>query len=316
MNNINFIALDLETATQFRGSICEIGLAFVQNGEIVDTKSWLVKPHKNQYDAFNISIHGITPEMTANAEDFPTVWSEIEEFISNQIIVAHNSAFDMYALKDAFDFYGMSLPIFNYYCSLRIARKVFRGHYSYSLPNLCHDLGINFSHHHRAGGDSIGCAEIMLKSFDKTGAKSFDQLAEMMSIKKGCYDGSCHIPQHATRNYSGLGHNIDLSTIQGDESKFDPDNYFYGKAVCFTGVFSFGIRKELLQAVADIGGTPMNSVTKATNVLVVGQQDYRVVGEEGMSSKQKKAMELIKKGQDLEIMSESDFLETFGLSIK
>ncbi len=56
----------------------------------------------------------------------------------------------------------------------------------------------------------------------------------------------------------------------------------------------------------------MNSVTRTTNILVVGQQDYRIVGEEGMSKKQKKAMELIIKGQDLEIMSESEFLKIIG----
>ena len=59
----------------------------------------------------------------------------------------------------------------------------------------------------------------------------------------------------------------------------------------------------------------MDSVTKATNVLVVGQQDYRVVGSDGMSGKQKKAITLIQKGQDLEIMSEKEFLSIFDMSL-
>jgi DNA polymerase-3 subunit epsilon len=42
-------------------------------------------------------------------------------------------------------------------------------------------------------------------------------------------------------------------------------------------------------------------VTKNTDFLVVGQQDYRVVGDDGMSSKQEKAIRLIEKGSDLEI---------------
>lgn len=312
MNDINFIALDLETANKSRGSICEIGLALVKNGEVVDSKSWLVRPNKNRYDDFNIYIHGITPEMTEFSDNFPTVWSEIAPLISNQIVVAHNSAFDMFALQDAFEYYKVPLPLFDYYCSLRIARKVFPGHYSYSLPNLCCDLGIAFHHHHRAEGDAVGCAEIMLGIFEKTNACSFEQLADILSIRKGCYDGVCHKPQRAIGSSSGRHHTIDVSSIKGDEAKFDPDSYFYGKSVCFTGSFSFGVRKDLLQAVADIGGIPMNSVTRTTNILVVGQQDYRIVGEEGMSKKQKKAMELIIKGQDLEIMSESEFLKIIG----
>ena len=61
--------------------------------------------------------------------------------------------------------------------------------------------------------------------------------------------------------------------------------------------------------VKDVGGIPMDSVTKNTDVLVVGQQDYRVVGADGMSSKQKKALCLLEKGQNIEILSESEFLE-------
>jgi len=42
--------------------------------------------------------------------------------------------------------------------------------------------------------------------------------------------------------------------------------------------------------------------------LIVGQQDYRVVGDDGMSSKQEKAVKLIEKGATLEVISENDFL--------
>ena len=64
MNNLNFVAIDLETATWEKSSICEIGIAVVKDSVITETKSWLVKPYRNRYDAFNIEIHGITPEMT------------------------------------------------------------------------------------------------------------------------------------------------------------------------------------------------------------------------------------------------------------
>lgn len=34
MSGITFTALDFETATSQRASVCEVGLAFVENGEI------------------------------------------------------------------------------------------------------------------------------------------------------------------------------------------------------------------------------------------------------------------------------------------
>lgn len=76
----------------------------------------------------------------------------------------------------------------------------------------------------------------------------------------------------------------------------------------FFGKCSSGTRAELLQKIADVGGIPVGSVTSSTDVLVVGQQDYRVVGDDGMSSKQEKAMRMIDAGKDIEIMSEAEFL--------
>ena len=78
MESLNFVAIDLETATSNRNSICEIGIAVVKDSEIVESKSWFVKPEGNKYDNFNMFIHHITPEMTENASSFPVVWKEVE----------------------------------------------------------------------------------------------------------------------------------------------------------------------------------------------------------------------------------------------
>ena len=51
-------------------------------------------------------------------------------------------------------------------------------------------------------------------------------------------------------------------------------------------------------------------MNRDTNFLIVGQQDFRVVGEDGMSSKQEKAIKMIEKGAELEILSEDDFLHS------
>ena len=46
-DKLNFIAIDFETATGKRASICEVGICVVRNGEIIETKSWLVQPEDN-----------------------------------------------------------------------------------------------------------------------------------------------------------------------------------------------------------------------------------------------------------------------------
>ena len=53
---INFVAIDLETATADRSSICQIGITEVIDGVPQTPKSWLVQPVGNEYDGLNIWI--------------------------------------------------------------------------------------------------------------------------------------------------------------------------------------------------------------------------------------------------------------------
>lgn len=79
MQGVNFIAIDFETATGKRASICEAGICVVRDGEIVETRSWLVRPQGNMYSYWNMQIHGIRPHDTINSPEFPEVWAEICE---------------------------------------------------------------------------------------------------------------------------------------------------------------------------------------------------------------------------------------------
>ena len=312
MDNLDFVAIDLETATWEKSSICEIGIAIVKDSVITETRSWLVKPYGNIYDSFNIDIHGITPEMTKNAPSFKQVWKEVEPYLDGQVVVAHNTAFDMYALKYAFEENNMPYPSFQHYCSYRVAKYCFKDTYSYSLPILCEAMGIEFTHHHRAEVDAIGCAEVFIKSLELSGVTSYDELQRRYEFKCGYFSPDHFEGQRSVKKSSS---SKPISVYVGDPDKADPNSYFYGKCVCFTGASRWADRSTLLQSIADIGGYPQKGVNKSTDILVVGQQDYRRVGEEGMSSKQVKAMQLKDAGQDIEIMPESQFLSMLGVDL-
>lgn len=158
--------------------------------------------------------------------------------------------------------------------------------------------------HHRAGIDAEAAAMIFMACIEKSQVNSIEELQELYKFKCGSFSEGRFVPQKAKSN----GSSVSVKDIFGNPDLIDEGNYFYGKEVCFTGECSYGTRADMLKKVADIGGIPTNSVTKRTQVLIVGQQDYRVVGESGMSSKQRKAMDLRDKGQDIEILSEAEFL--------
>jgi len=306
---INFVAIDLETATSDRSSICQIGITEVINGIPQPSKCWFVQPDGNIYDSMNIAIHGITPKDTENSPIFPDVWKEVQPYVQNKIVVAHNTSFDMYALRNAFNKYAMEYPTFDYFCTLRIAKYIIHGCYSYSLGVVADYLNLDFGVHHKADSDSLGCALLLLKclEIDKS---TIDELENKYNFHRGKFAPNTFIA-HLAKEKPGISYRNYIKDIKVDESLFDPGNYFYGKSVCFTGTCRYGTRKELLRKVAEIGGIPAESVTVGTDVLVVGQQDYRIVGEDGMSDKQKKAMKLLQKGESIEILSEQEFYERF-----
>ncbi|MBF8965743.1 DNA polymerase III [Pontibacter sp. FD36] len=301
---MDFVTIDFETATSERNSPCEIGLTFVEDNKITETKSWLIKPIGNEFDAFNISIHGITPRMVANAPEFDSLWSEIHPLLENQFLVAHNASFDFSVLRRTLDLYNLPFPNLDYACSYIFSKNVWEDLPSYGLAALCKANNISLNHH-RAAADSLATAELSLKAFDLKGVYSLECFPEKLKTVVGKIhsDGyrPCETKYTRTRT--------DYSAIVGDPSKHDPFNFFYGKRVVFTGTLSSMQRKDAIQLVADIGGIPDAGVTKKTNVLVVGQQDYRVVGDDGMSSKQEKAVLLLDKGADIEIISEQEFLQ-------
>jgi DNA polymerase-3 subunit epsilon len=301
---MEFVTIDFETATAQRDSPCEIGLTFVQDGQIIETKSWLIKPKYNKFDYFNMLIHGIRPEHVADKPEFNELWTEIKPLIENKFLIAHNAGFDISVLRRTLEAYHLPFPTINYSCSYIFSKKVWQGLPAYDLKTLCKVNNIEFNHH-RAGEDSKATAELSLKAFELAGVSSPDDFSDKLKTTIGQLFQGGYRPSETKRLHKAR----DLTKIVGDPIKHNPDSIFYGRTVTFTGTLSSMVRFEAQQTIADIGGVIGNSVTKDTDFLVVGQQDYRVVGDDGMSNKQEKAVKLIEKGSSLEILSEADFLK-------
>lgn len=309
----SFVAIDFETATRNGNSICQVGIAKVEKGQIVSTSMYLVQPPGNDYEQRNIKIHGITPDDTADCEDFAAQWREICYDMECKIAVTHNSSFDMTVLRKTLDYYQLDYPQMPFFCSLRLARKVITECMNYQLPTLCETLGIPFEHHHDAKADAVACAEVFLECLRRSGVSSFVELMEKYRFTFGqFYDPGFFRP---LRSVAAVSAGTSAKDIVGDPNKVDVDSYFYGKHICFTGTLALCTRSELQQIIADIGGIPQEGVNLDTQILVVGQQDMKRVDATGLSGKHKKALSIKKKDptHDIEIMSEADFMSNLTL---
>ena len=159
---MKLLGLDFETANDHAGSICSIGLALVENDAVVDSRTWLIRPHRTldwMQKSFT-EIHGIFHDDLREAPEFPVVWSEMAAFLRRgDCIVIHNANFDLSQLKAVLQLYNLSSITFPYICSLHLSRKHFKQMKSHRLNDMAAYFGYTF-HHHNALEDAMTCARI------------------------------------------------------------------------------------------------------------------------------------------------------------
>lgn len=158
------LAIDVETATATRESMCSLGIATFQDGRMVEQRYWMVRPPNNYYDAANIAIHGIQPAETENAPMFRDIWNEVRPYFdSADFLIAHNAGFDMTVMRSTLGFYGLEIPDYKYGCTYVLSNRLLgaAGKGERRLNTLCGRYSVPLYHHHDASEDSVACGKMV-----------------------------------------------------------------------------------------------------------------------------------------------------------
>lgn len=303
--SLNFTAIDFETANSYRGSPCSVGLVKVRDGQIVDQAGTLIRPPSgfDHFDGFNTSLHGITAAMVADAPPWRQVADWIGDYVGPDTIVCHNAGFDIGVLRHACAADQIPWRQVDFLCTLVLARRAFRLP-SYRLPFVAAQCGVSLVNHHQAGDDAKSAGLIALAMARKQGADTLTVLAESFGVRIG------HLG--AGQYTSSARHGGAYKLIRPDANQeADPDHPFYGRVLVFTGTLQSRTRQMAWEEVVKVGGIPEPGINKRTNVLVVGDINHAVLAP-GMATtgKTAKAFALQDKGQDIEVMTEDDFLRS------
>lgn len=287
----DFIALDVETANADFASICAIGLVHFRGDEVFRSLTILVDPQQ-EFDRRNIAIHGITPENVSGKPTMAQVLPVIRPHL-DQVVVAHHSPFDRTALRNAASRYGAADLDCAWVDTLQVARRTW-GHLAdqggYGLRSCADNFGITFQHHDAA--DDARCAGLIL----------LRALRERSLTLQQCVDelwSPGEAPGLPARNrviYPGRikreGH---------------PDGPLRGETVVFTGTLSIS-RTAAADTAAGAGANVVGHLSRATTILVVGDQDLRATKGSAKSSKHVKAEQMNTSGvANIRIIKESDF---------
>ena len=159
----NFVAIDFETANNYRNSACAVGIVTVTDNIITDEFYTLIQPPLNQYNYHNIQVHGIRPEDTLSSPTFEDVYFEIKQRLQNQLIVDHNESFDRSVLKKTMEFYGLNYNQLNISEKWECTYKIFKT--KGIVPTKLSDCARKFNlqlNHHEALSDARVCAQLYL----------------------------------------------------------------------------------------------------------------------------------------------------------
>ncbi len=287
---MNFVVIDVETANPDFSSICQVGLAEFRNGTLFESWGSFVNP-EDYFDQMNIAVHGIDANMVRQAPKWPAIHHQLSRWLQDKIVVSH-TAFDRVALARACSKNGVMPYESTWLDTARVVRRAWpefsqRG---YGLANVTKHFGITFKHHD-AVEDARAAGEILLLAMTATGLSVeqwLDRVAKPIS------------PQG-----SGSGNITKAGNADGP---------LFGEHLVFTGALTMP-RREAAEAAALVGCEVEAGVTKHTTVLVVGDQDIRQLAGHEKSSKHRKAEDLMKKGQQIRIIGESDFRRLLSLTM-
>ncbi|MCA9033335.1 MAG: 3'-5' exonuclease, partial [Planctomycetaceae bacterium] len=175
--------IDFETANSSRSSACQLGAVIVADGKIVDSVSWMIRPTPFEFHSINVSKHGILAEHVQDCPTFDQCWDDIEEFIGDSFLVAHNAAFDMSVLRRTLAAYELEIPPLEYFCTVQVARALWKLP-SNSLPFLASHFDIPLQHHD-ALSDAKACAQVLIAAMNQLSVQRVEDFLDSLQLSPG-----------------------------------------------------------------------------------------------------------------------------------
>ncbi len=181
--SLDFTAIDFETANPKRASACAVGLVRVRGGRIADEKDTLIQPPAGfaEFSAWNMRVHGITPAMVRSAPPWRQVAGWIEQYVGDDLLVAHNAPFEISVLRAANTAASRPVPRLSVLCTLELARRACSLR-SNRLPDVAAEFGVHLGSHHDALADARCAAQVAVAMARRHGHDKLEQFAQSLEV--------------------------------------------------------------------------------------------------------------------------------------
>ncbi len=181
---VGFAVVDVETTGGPAAAghrITEIAVVEVRGGRIVDEYQTLVNPGRRIPVAIT-GLTGITEEMVAAAPWFDHIADEVFGRLEGRAFVAHNVAFDWgFVASELVAALGRA-PEVPRLCTVRMVRRLAPELRHRNLDVVARHFGVEIRGRHRAYGDALATARVLLRLLDEASGRGIDDLASLESL--------------------------------------------------------------------------------------------------------------------------------------
>ena len=185
--DVGFAVVDVETTgggVERGHRITEIAVVEARGGRIVDEWQTLVNPARRIPPGVT-ALTGITDAMVAAAPFFEDVAEEVVRRLEGRVFVAHNVAFDWaFVSGELLRTMGES-PDPLRMCTVRMVRRLVPELRHRNLDVVSRHFGIDILGRHRAYGDALATARILLRLLDEAAGRGLEDLAALDAHLRG-----------------------------------------------------------------------------------------------------------------------------------
>lgn len=175
LSRLGYAVVDVETTGgryEAGHRITEVAVVEVRGGAVTDAFQTLVHPGRRVHPA-TVRLTGITNGMLVDAPAFDEVAEEVFRRIAGRVFVAHNATFDWGWVRAQLGDALGDVPEVKRLCTISLARRLVPELRRRNLDALADFFDIPIHERHRACGDALATARILLRLLDR---------AEMMGI--------------------------------------------------------------------------------------------------------------------------------------
>ncbi len=185
--SLSYAVVDVETTGGLgaRGDrLTEVAIIHIDEGAIGTSFQTLVNPGRPIPPRIQ-GFTGISDRMVSVAPPFEGVAHQVSERLRGRIFVAHNERFDWGMIRRELLAVGGEIPELEHLCTVRLGRFLVPRLRSYGLDSLTAHFRIRVETRHRAFGDALATAHLLLHLLREADGRGISDLTSLRRALSG-----------------------------------------------------------------------------------------------------------------------------------